>query len=700
MAESNSLALLVQPPQIDLGRAYMQAAQVQGMQTQNSLSQFQLQQGQERANTLKQFGQTGDLDTLKSQPDVYAQMVTARGQLDDQTRKTFDTNMMRNAQGAGRVAAFTDPNARQQAWNDELDKAIAEKRIDQGTYQRLKNTTPSDLVLHNIMKAGLTVEQQITLEQKEKDSAIGARAMETLTGAFRDGQAPAAPVAPAPAPGPSSSAAPTSNETKLVRSESGGKPGTVNQFGYAGTYQFGAPRLADLGVYTPGEGEDLKTWSKTGAGTGNKWTGTFNVPGFPQVKTVSQFLATPEAQKAAFTVHTAKTDLEITQAGLDRYIGQKINGVEITQDGLRNMIHLGGAAGTQRFLESGGKANAKDANGTSLLDYARLGTGGGSDSAATDLKSFGTTIAGVPAQKLVPLLMGVAGAPGIPKETRDVAMEMLKTGIAESKPSNDQKEYLQYVQQTLQQGKAPMSFIDYQVTLKQAGSSKVTIDQKNESALETERGKGLGQMLNKMAESGIDAGDQEQLVGRLGMFLERSGTGADVAFTNWVRSNTGIRLNEKADAAEAAAALINQLKPRMRVPGSGVTSDRDMQIFANAIPTLLSTPEGKRVVIETLGGMYSIQRARGEIAQQWQTGEIDAKTAMQKIREIPDPFKTFRDFQETRRGASGAPATPVPVFATPADMQQALRDGIIKPGQEFRTQDGRFGTAPKLEQVK
>jgi hypothetical protein len=157
----------------------------------------------------------------------------------------------------------------------------------------------------------------------------------------------------------------------LKMRESGGKPTRMNPFGFAGLYQFGAPRLTEIGVYTPGSGENLKTWNKSGQAAAGKWTGTFHVPGHPEVKTIQDFLSNPAAQEAAFGQHTAKMDEEIARNGLEKYIGQTVGGVQITKEGVYSMLHLGGVGGAKNALE--GKGDARDANGTSVLEYARLG---------------------------------------------------------------------------------------------------------------------------------------------------------------------------------------------------------------------------------------------------------------------------------------------------------------------------------------
>lgn len=164
-------------------------------------------------------------------------------------------------------------------------------------------------------------------------------------------------------------------EGALIGRESSGSPALVNKLGYAGLYQFGAPRMAALGVYTPGQGENLSNWSSTPKNAPAKWSGTFNIPGFPDVKTLPDFLGNPEAQKAAFEVHRARMDQEIASAGLNRFEGQTVGGVQITRAGLYGMIHLAGAEGARKTLESGGAINPSDVNGTKALDYARLGSG-------------------------------------------------------------------------------------------------------------------------------------------------------------------------------------------------------------------------------------------------------------------------------------------------------------------------------------
>jgi hypothetical protein len=151
-------------------------------------------------------------------------------------------------------------------------------------------------------------------------------------------------------PGPQSSAdiAPS-----LASRESGGDPSAVNAGGYSGMFQQGAARLSDpgIGVYTPAKGEDVNA---------NTWNGTFSIPGFPEVKTHADFLKSPGAQRAALAAEVANTNQAISATpGADKF----------SPSGLQAVAHLGGVAGMQKFVATGGSYNPADSNGTKLSDY-------------------------------------------------------------------------------------------------------------------------------------------------------------------------------------------------------------------------------------------------------------------------------------------------------------------------------------------
>jgi hypothetical protein len=191
------------------------------------------------------------------------------------------------------------------------------------------------------------------------------------------GQAPQAAPAPAPqAPGGgvdmrTASAPPTpltpnaqGLPAALAASESGNRPGIVNDQGYSGTYQFGEAAATAAGFYTPDSNPN-----------DNKWGGTFkNLPG---VTSHQDFLKNPQAQDLAFKLHQDHLGSEITNRGLDKYIGQTVGGVPITREGLTAMMHLGGPTGVQKFIESGGRYNPADSNGTKLSDYGTKFAGAG-----------------------------------------------------------------------------------------------------------------------------------------------------------------------------------------------------------------------------------------------------------------------------------------------------------------------------------
>lgn len=112
----------------------------------------------------------------------------------------------------------------------------------------------------------------------------------------------------------------------------------------------------------------------------------------------------------------------------------------------------------------------------------------------------------------------------------------------------------------------------------------------------------------------------------------------------------------KIGEMEAFTALADKLTPRMRVPGSGATSDADGRAFKNSLPSLLKTPGGNAIIADTFRGLADYQVQAGEIAGKALRGEISQAEADQALKALPSPYARFRDYQGGQRGGSDAPA--------------------------------------------
>jgi len=125
---------------------------------------------------------------------------------------------------------------------------------------------------------------------------------------------------------------------------------SVNQIGYLGKYQMGKLALIDAG-YKDKDGN---------------WTGKNGV------KSKEDFLNSPEAQENSFDEYKRSQWRDIKRRKLDQYIGKEVGGIEITASGLLAGAHLRGVAGgVKKYLESDGKDDPTDANGTRVSEYLK-----------------------------------------------------------------------------------------------------------------------------------------------------------------------------------------------------------------------------------------------------------------------------------------------------------------------------------------
>ena len=230
----------------------------------------------------------------------------------------------------------------------------------------------------------------------------------------------------------------------------------------------------------------------------------------------------------------------------------------------------------------------------------------------------------------------------------------------------------------------PGTFFQYQTELKRAGSPQtyVNTDMRAENAEAKGRGEGLSKRLNAAVDDGVEAQKDYATLQRLSALTANIDPGTKTALLDEIRERTGVALDPNTDNVQAFKSAVNYLAPRMRVSGSGSSSDKDVQMFFRALPGLLGTSEGNQLAIQTLGGMAQNRVARGDIAQRWQRGEITAAQVDQLVKQLPDPFD---EFKKKTPGMSQPQAGQLKRL-TPQQAQK------LPKGTRFMTTDGRVLT--------
>ena len=138
--------------------------------------------------------------------------------------------------------------------------------------------------------------------------------------------------------------------------ESGSNYSKVNKFGYLGKYQHGEEALIALGYYTK-DGTTRNDWR-------GKWTGKYGV--FSK----EDFLNSPLVQEIAAQELTASNWKIAKLYKLDRFVGKKMHGVQITRAGILAAMHLKGPKSVNNFIFHG--INSTDALGTGVKKYMHL----------------------------------------------------------------------------------------------------------------------------------------------------------------------------------------------------------------------------------------------------------------------------------------------------------------------------------------
>lgn len=160
-------------------------------------------------------------------------------------------------------------------------------------------------------------------------------------------------------------------------------------------------------------------------------------------------------------------------------------------------------------------------------------------------------------------------------------------------------------------------------------------------------GREIAAVHSDLSKAGYQAGRRTAQIDQLQDLLDAVGddTGTLAGFKQLVLEKTGFEI-EGADKIQAAEALISQLVPQQRPPGSGPMSDADLELFKRSLPKIMGTAEGNRQIIETMKEIAAYDMEVGRIARRAMYGEISPQEADRQIAEVYNPLAKLRSVED------------------------------------------------------
>jgi flagellar protein FlgJ len=184
------------------------------------------------------------------------------------------------------------------------------------------------------------------------------------------------------------------------------------------------------------------------------------------------------------------------------------------------------------------------------------------------------------------------------------------------------------------------SFPDWMTMNKKAGATNVNVNTGEGEKFYDELDKGGAGMFNELLTSGVMAENKLMQLDALESTLANVPTGAQGAMKQ-IAGEWGIP-TEGLDDIQAAQAIINQMVPQQRPPGSGPMSDRDVELFKASLPRIINQPGGNQTIIQTLRGVAEYEAAQGAIASAVANRKISPAEGRQQLAQLPNPLATFR----------------------------------------------------------
>lgn len=183
-----------------------------------------------------------------------------------------------------------------------------------------------------------------------------------------------------------------------------------------------------------------------------------------------------------------------------------------------------------------------------------------------------------------------------------------------------------------------------------------TPDDVGRKAFAEANAKGQAKYFDDVASAGAQAQVRLGEIKQLSQLLANTPTGAGQDFVNTLAAwgqRVGVDTSDITNlpAAEAAQSIVSRLAPTMRVSGSGSTSDIEVRMFLQSLPSLTNTPGGNAVIASNLQKLAERSMAEGDIAVRVQSGELQPAEGRKAIQALGPLNLELPKLDATKPGA-------------------------------------------------
>lgn len=185
------------------------------------------------------------------------------------------------------------------------------------------------------------------------------------------------------------------------------------------------------------------------------------------------------------------------------------------------------------------------------------------------------------------------------------------------------------------------------------GGTNVTVNNGDTNDFYKKLDTDLGAQQVALIDAGQVAQGNNMRLGQLEQILATAPQGAQGALVQFA-GRIGLPVDGVSDL-QAAQAIINQMVPGQRPPGSGTMSDADLALFKQSLPSIINQPGGNAKIISTTKAINEYTIKQAEIARQIANRELTPAEGRAAQAAIPNPLAEL--------AAAGAPGAAAPASA-------------------------------------